>query len=335
MSVILSPMSKLKHPLEFELELVKLTSQLDELQIAIAAGDSSKQDEFTKLESKIKKVRKDTYGKLTAYQRVQLSRHFDRPTTLAYIEHMVEDFIEFHGDRLFRDDPAIIGGTCKLGEQRIMLIGHERGQGTQGRLKRNFGMSNPEGYRKALRLFRLAEKFALPIITLIDTQGAFPGLEAEERGQAEAIARNLSELSEITVPVISVVIGEGGSGGALALGVADRIVMLENACYSVITPEGCASILWHHERDGAPQEKAAVAAEILQLTASDLKRNGIADIVVSEPEGGAHWNHQEAAEMLSSSLQSQLDELKILTVEELVNARYDKYRKFGSFSEAA
>ena len=322
----------IEHPLEFERPIVDLETQLERLKDEIASGNDTKRDEFAKLEARLAKLKSDVYSKLTSYQRVQLSRHFDRPFTLDYIKYIISDFVEFHGDRLFRDDPAIVGGTGKLGELNIMLIGHQRGRTTQDRLKRNFGMPQPDGYRKALRLFRLAEKFGLPIITFIDTQGAYPGLEAEERGQAEAIARNLSELSEITVPVISVVIGEGGSGGALALGVTDKILMLENACYSVITPEGCASILWHHERNEAPMDQAATAAEMLQLTAGDLKRHGIIDEIVPEPSGGAHTNHKEAAELLRSVIVKNLNELSKLSVKELVEARYSKFRKMGLFT---
>ncbi|MCB9030469.1 MAG: acetyl-CoA carboxylase carboxyltransferase subunit alpha [Deltaproteobacteria bacterium] len=325
-------MALIKHPLEFERPLVELEEQLNRLKNQLDAGDTSQRDEYAKLESRVDKMRKDIYGKLSAYQRVQLSRHFDRPCTVDYIEAMVTDFVELHGDRLYRDDPAIVGGTGKIGEQPVMIIGQQRGRDTAERLKRNFGMANPDGYRKALRLFRLAEKFGLPVINLIDTQGAYPGMEAEERGQAEAIARNLAELAELTVPVISVVIGEGGSGGALALGVTDRIIMLENACYSVITPEGCASILWHHDRNEAPLEQAAHAAEMLRVTAAQLKDLGVIDEVVSEPVGGAHRNYNEAAELLQASLLRHLDELSKLTVQQLVDGRYEKFRKLGPFT---
>ncbi len=323
----------IEHPLEFEKQLVELEFELSKLKDQIAGGDLTRQGDFAKLEHKVIKLRKEIYGRLTPYQRVQLSRHFDRPFTLDYIQYMLTNFVELHGDRLFRDDPAIVGGTAKLGGMPVMVIGHQRGRTTSDRLKRNFGMPNPEGYRKALRLFRLAEKFALPVITLIDTQGAFPGLEAEERGQAEAIARNLSELSELTVPVISVVIGEGGSGGALALGVSDRILMLENACYSVITPEGCASILWHGDRGEAPASQAALAAELLQVTAQDLKRMKVIDEIVPEPSGGAHGNHREAAEILAGVLKKNLEQLAKLSVEELVNTRYKKFRALGPYTE--
>lgn len=322
----------IENPLDFERPLVDVEAQLEAIKIEIAAGDETKAEDYKKLEARVQKLKKDIYGKLTPYQRVQLSRHFDRPFTLDLIKFIFTDFVELHGDRLFGDDPAIVGGLARFGELPIMIIGHQRGRTTAERLKRNFGMPNPEGYRKALRLFRLAEKFGVPIITFIDTQGAFPGLEAEERGQAEAIARNLQELSEVTVPVISVVIGEGGSGGALALGVTDRILMLENACYSVITPEGCASILWHHDRNEPPLAQAAVAAEALQITSDSLKRLGIIDEIVAEPVGGAHRNHKEAAENLAAVLRRHLEELAKLKVEELVEQRYRKFRAMGPFT---
>jgi len=310
-------MGLIKHPLEFEKPIVELEELLERLKNQLEAGDSSCRDEFAKTEQRIAKMRTEVYGKLNAYQRVQLSRHFDRPCTVDFIELMITDFIEFHGDRLFKDDPAIVGGTGRLGSISIMIIGQQRGRTTAERLKRNFGMA----------------KFGLPVINLIDTQGAYPGLEAEERGQAEAIARNLAELAELTVPLISVVIGEGGSGGALALGVTDRILMLENACYSVITPEGCASILWHHDRNEAPLEQAAHAAEMLQITAPELKRHGVIDEVVPEPLGGAHRNYKEAADLLKGVLLQHLEKLSKLSVKDLVEARYQKFRKLGPFTE--
>ncbi len=322
-------MGNIANPLEFERELVELEAELEVLKDEIAGGDRTLTEKHAKLEEKIGRLKKDIYGKLTPYQRVELSRHFDRPFTLDFVNHMMEDFVELHGDRLYRDDPAIVAGLARFGEFNVVVVGHQRGRSTSDRIKRNFGMPQPEGYRKALRFFWMAEKFGLPLITFIDTQGAYPGLEAEERGQAQAIARNLAALSELTVPVIAVVIGEGGSGGALALGVADRVLMLENACYSVITPEGCASILWHHDRNEAPQAHAAQAAEMLQLTAASLKEQGFVDEVVKEPEGGAHRNHKEAAELLSESLTRQLRGLEKLTVEELLQSRYDKFRKMG------
>jgi acetyl-CoA carboxylase carboxyl transferase subunit alpha len=326
-------MSPIEHPLDFERPLVELEYQLERLRDELAGGDQSRRDEYATLEAKVSKVRKEIYGKLTPYQRVQLSRHFDRPFTLDYIKFIFSDFMELHGDRLGHDDSAIVGGTARLGEVPVMVVGHQRGRTTAERLKRNFGMPNPEGYRKALRLFHMAEKFGLPLITFIDTQGAFPGLEAEMRGQAEAIARNLAEMSELTVPIICVVIGEGGSGGALALGVGDRILMLENACYSVITPEGCASILYHSaDKAEVSVEQASMAAESLNVTASDLKRLNLIDEVVPEPVGGAHSNHKEAAELLRAALVRNLEPLSKLSVKDLVARRYEKFRKMGPFT---
>lgn len=327
-------MAGILHPLEFERPLVDLEGQLQRLRDEIEGGNTTRRDEFAKLEAKVAKMRQELYSKLTPYQRVQLSRHFDRPFTLDYVKYILTDFVEFHGDRLFGDDAAIVGGTGRLGEQPVMIVGHQRGRTTQERLKRNFGMAQPEGYRKALRLFGLAEKFGLPLITFIDTQGAFPGLEAEERGQAEAIARNLQVLSELTIPSLSIVIGEGGSGGALALGVTDKILMMENACYSVITPEGCASILWHHDRNEPPAEQAAMAAEMLKLTAQDLKSLGVIDEIIPEPIGGAHTNHKEAAELLRSAIVKNLTELGKMNVGDLVQARYNKFRALGPFTES-
>lgn len=327
-------MSPIEHPLEFEKPLVELEYQLERLRDELASGDSAARAKYADLEAKVSKVRKEIYGKLTPYQRVQLSRHFDRPFTLDYIKYIFNDFMELHGDRAFRDDPAIVGGTARLGDVPVMIIGHQRGRTTTERLKRNFGMPNPEGYRKALRLFFTAEKFKMPIITFIDTQGAFPGLEAEERGQAEAIARNIFELSDMKVPVICVVIGEGGSGGALALGVGNRVLMLENACYSVITPEGCASILWHSaDKADVSLEQASTAAEALNLTAQDLKRLNLIDEVVPEPTGGAHSNHKEAAELLRAAIVRHLEPLCKLSAGELAAQRYEKFRRMGAFSE--
>ncbi|MCI5064783.1 acetyl-CoA carboxylase carboxyltransferase subunit alpha [bacterium] len=324
-------MSTIEHPLDFERSLLELEIQLEALKDEIAAGESDKTVQYDKLLAKAERARKDTYSRLSAYQRVQLSRHFDRPLTLDYIRYLFTNFKELHGDRNVRDDPAIVGGTALFGDLPVMVVGHQRGRGMEERIRRNFGMPQPEGYRKALRLFRLAEKFEMPIINFIDTQGAFPGLEAEERGQSEAIARNLQELSEVTTPAVSVVIGEGGSGGALALGVTDRILMMEYACYSVITPEGCASILWHGKGDDA-SAMAATAADALQITADRLHAFGIVDEVIAEPSGGAHWNHKEAAETLGDSLRRHLEELGELKVGELLDRRYDKYRSIGELS---
>ncbi|MGI6523814.1 MAG: acetyl-CoA carboxylase carboxyltransferase subunit alpha [Bdellovibrionota bacterium] len=321
----------INHPLEFEKPLVELEIELQKLKDEIAAGDLNKQSEYARLEKRVAKMMTEVYGRLTPYQKVQLSRHLDRPFSLDYIKLIFTDFMEFHGDRLFRDDPAIVGGTAKLQGQPIMIVGHQRGRTTAERLHRNFGMPQPEGYRKALRLFEMAAKFGLPLITFIDTAGAFPGIEAEERGQAEAIARNLRVLSELPTPVLAVVIGEGGSGGALALGVADKVLMMENSCYSVISPEGCASILWK-----VPEEEAAqyvpVAAEALKITAKDLKQAGIIDVIVPEPLGGAHRNHKEAAESLEAALVRELKEVEALPLSEMLDLRYKKFRSIGVFT---
>lgn len=325
-------MTTSSHPLDFEVGLVELERELEALKDEIASGSVDRIDEYARLEKKVAKARSEIFGNLTPYQRVQLSRHADRPFTLDYIKYMFTDFMELHGDRLFRDDPAIVGGIGKLGFLPVMVVGHQRGRTMEERIRRNFGMPQPEGYRKAMRLFRLAEKFELPIVTLIDTQGAYPGLEAEERGQAEAIASNLLELCEVTVPVVCVVIGEGGSGGALAIGIGDRVLMLENACYSVITPEGCASILWHQNGNGTGAENAAKAAEALKLTAQDLLELKVIDEIVAEPAGGAHRNHKEAAELLYGCITRHLEELGKMTVQDLVDARYQKFRQIGVYS---
>lgn len=320
-----------EHPLDFEKELVAQESELEKLSELIKGGDVSRRDEHRKLEAKISKLRTDIYSKLTPYQRVQLSRHFDRPFSLDYIKLMCTDFVELHGDRRFGDDAAIVAGTAKLGPYSVMVIGHQRGRSLQERLERNFGMPQPEGYRKALRLFKLAEKFGLPVVTMIDTQGAYPGLEAEERGQAEAIATNLIEMAALQVPIISVVIGEGGSGGALALGVGDKVLMLENASYSVISPEGCASILWKQDADEPPAEQAARAAEILQITSKDLKKFGVIDEIVAEPQGGAHFNHGESADILKACLLKHLDVLTKAKPQDLLESRYQKFRAMGVY----
>jgi acetyl-CoA carboxylase carboxyl transferase subunit alpha len=271
-------------------------------------------------------LQQSIFSSLTRWQRVQLARHPDRPYTLDYIHLMTEGFIELHGDRLCGDDKAIVGGFARIGDHSVMIIGHQKGRDTKSNLHRNFGMPNPEGYRKALRLMKLAQKLGKPVVTMLDTPGAYPGLEAEERGQAEAIARNLLEMSRLRVPIIVVIIGEGASGGALGIGIGDRILMLENAWYSVISPESCSSILW---RSWSYKEQAA---EALQLTAPDLKKQGIIDVIVPEPPGGAHRSHERMAEMLKKAI---LDELKSLTKvkpEKLVEKRIAKFAGMGEWS---
>jgi len=279
------------------------------------------------LEKKLEQAKVDVYQNLTGWQKVQMSRHPDRPQTFDYIEMICDEFVELHGDRTVRDDKAIVGGFASIGGQSVMVIGHQKGKNTKERQFRNFGMANPEGYRKALRLMKMAEKFNKPIITLIDTMGAYPGLEAEERGQGEAIARNLLEMSVLTVPVICIVIGEGASGGALGIGVGDRVYMMENTWYSVISPESCSSILWrswdHKER----------AAEALKLTANDMLANGLIDGIIPEPLGGAHQNPEVAAQNVKSQILQDLSFLKSKDTQTLVAERIDKFSKMGVVNE--
>jgi len=281
------------------------------------------------LEAERRRLEVTVYGGLSAWQRVQLARHIDRPQTLDYVERLCGSFFELHGDRSFGDDPAIVAGLGEYNGETLAVVGHQRGHTTHERLKRNFGMASPEGYRKALRVFRLAERLGIPVVTFVDTQGAYPGVGAEERGQAEAIARNLRVMAGLAVPILSVVIGEGGSGGALALGVADRLLMQEYSCYSVISPEGCASILY---RNHGP-ESVGRAAQALRLTAGDLYGFGIVDGIIAEPLGGAHRNPRRAAEALERSVAQNLAELKTQPREALLAGRYAKYRSLGRYVE--
>lgn len=316
------------YTLEFEKPLAELERQIEELK---RVGDERHIDvtgELTTLEAKLDAKRDAIYAGLTPMQRVLVARHPRRPYTLDYLSSIFTDFIELHGDRLFRDDPAVVGGWARLGGQSVMVIGHQKGRDTKENIRRNFGMAHPEGYRKALRLMHLAARFNTPIVTLIDTPGAYPGLGAEERGQSEALARNILEMSALATPIISVVIGEGGSGGALALGVADRILMFENSVYSVITPEGCAAILW---KDAGQRERAA---EALKLTAGDLLRLGLVDEIITEPVGGAHFDPETAGESLRASLIRHMTELKKVRPEKLVKRRYDKYAAMGAYTES-
>src|SRR5690606_999413 len=269
----------------------------------------------------------DVYENLTPIERVMVARHPNRPYTLDYLKLIFTDFIELHGDRLYRDDGSIVGGWARLDGRTVVVIGHQKGRDMKENLSRDFGMAHPEGYRKALRLMKMAEKFGRPVVTMIDTMGAYPGLGAEERGQAEAIARNLREMAALRIPTIAVVIGEGGSGGALALGVTDRLIMLENAVYSVISPEGCAAILW---KSGAERDKAAAA---LKLTAADLRRLGVADLVIPEPAGGAHSDWERTASALKDALTGQLDELSAFSGDDLVQRRLDRYLQLGEWRE--
>lgn len=305
---------------DLELKLVELKKLAETTQVDVSEA-------VTRLEDSIIQLRQDTAKNLTRWQRVQLSRHPDRPYTLDYIELMCEEFIELHGDRTVRDDPAMVGGFCNINGQGMLIIGQQKGRNTKQRQQRNFGMANPEGYRKALRLMKLAEKFNKPIVALIDTPGAFPGLEAEERGQGEAIARNLKEMFMLKVPVICIIIGEGASGGALGIAIGDRVLMLENTWYSVISPESCSSILW---RSWNFKEQAA---EALRLTAGDMEMARLIDGIVEEPLGGAHLDHKKMAQTLKNVILNNIKELLQLSPEERINQRIDKFCAMGVFTE--
>ena len=312
--------------LDFEKPLQELEKQIDELKKLAGGQQISVDDEIGPLAKKLDDLRKQVYRNLTPLQRLQVARSGKRPFTMDYIRLCFTDFVELHGDRLFREDAAIIGGWARLDGETVMVIGHQRGRDTKENLRRNFGMPHPEGYRKALRLMKLAEKFHVPVFTFIDTPGAWAGLGAEERGQAEAIARNLFEMSRLEVPIIATVIGEGGSGGALALGVADRVLMLENAVYSVITVEGCAAILW---KDGKSPEMREKAAGALRITAQDLVELRVIDEIVPEPIGGAHASYEESAKNLQEALVRHYEELRKLKPERLVRRRREKFLKMG------
>jgi acetyl-CoA carboxylase carboxyl transferase subunit alpha len=314
-----------KNTLDFEKPIVELENKIDEMKKYEGQLDIS--GEVKKLEEKVEELKKNIYQNLTRWQKVQLARHPERPSTLDYIYMMTTDFVELHGDRLFKDDKAIVGGFAKLDGQKVMIIGHQKGRDTKSNLYRNFGMPNPEGYRKALRLMKLAEKFNKPVITMLDTPGAYPGLEAEQRGQAEAIARNLLEMSRLKVPIIVVIIGEGASGGALGIGVGDRILMLQNTWYSVISPESCSSILW---RSWDFKEQAA---EALKLTADDLLEQGIIDRIIEEPLGGAHKDPQKMADILKDILKEELNALIKIKPDKLIQNRLEKFGKMGVYEE--
>ena len=316
--------------MEFEKPIVELEKQIDELRRTAEKRQLSMEDEIAPLERKLDELRRTVYTGLTPLQRVQVARNARRPFTLDYLQLAFTDFIELHGDRAYRDDAAIIGGWARLDDDTVMVIGHQRGRDTKEQLKRNFGMPHPEGYRKALRLMKLAEKFHVPVLTFIDTQGAWAGLGAEERGQSEAIARNLYEMSQLQVPIIATVIGEGGSGGALALGVADRVLMMENAVYSVISVEGCAAILWKDAKSPEMKERAAKA---LRITAPELMELGVIDEIVPEPVGGAHVNHEASARSLQEALVRNLEELRRFRPEKLVRRRREKFLAMGEFTE--
>ena len=314
--------------LDFEQPIKELYEQID--QTKKLAEKNSKIDysqTIQQLEASIEERRKEITEHLTPWQRVQLSRHPDRPYTLKYIENMVTNFIELFGDRNVKDDKAMVGGLGELDGQTVMIIGQQKGINTKMRQQRNFGMANPEGYRKALRLMKLAEKFNKPVVTLIDTPGAFPGMEAEERGQGEAIARNIYEMIRLRVPVVCCIIGEGASGGALGIGVGDKILMMENTWYTVISPESCSSILWR------TWDKKEVAAEQLKLTATDMKGFGLVDEIVPEPEGGAHWDYKQAAEILKSYIVKAINEIKDIPADRRIQMRIDKFGRMGEWLE--
>jgi acetyl-CoA carboxylase carboxyl transferase subunit alpha len=310
--------------LDFEKPIVDLEKKIQELRSFTSGKKIDLSSEVKRLEEKLEHLKKDIYGNLTAWQRVQIARHPQRPYTQDYVNMIMSDFIELHGDRTFGDDKAIITGFAKINNQKIMVIGHQKGREIKENLKRNFGCAHPEGYRKALRMMQSAQKFKVPIVIFIDTPGAYPGIGAEERGQAQAIALNLREMINISSPIIAIVIGEGGSGGALGIGVADKICVLENAYYSVISPEGCAAILW---KDSS---KASEAAEVLKLTAQDLLKMGIIDEVVPEPLGGAHRDPQKMAATVKEAINKNLKELKSLSTNELLKLRYKKFRDMGA-----
>ncbi len=314
-----------KTVLEFEKPIFQLEEKLEEMKES--SGSLNIEKDILRLETKVALLKAELYNGLTRWQRVQLARHPDRPFTLDYINLMTEDFVELHGDRHYGDDKAIVGGFAKLGEYKVMLIGQQKGRDTKSNVYRNFGMANPEGYRKALRLMKLAEKFNKPVITMLDTPGAYPGLEAEERGQAEAIAKNLFEMSRLRVPIIVVIIGEGASGGAMGLGVGNRILMLQNCWYSVISPESCSSILW---RSWDYKEQAA---EALKLTAPDLLEQKIIDRIIPEQLGGAHKDHKAAADTLKTALLEELAELVKIKPEKLIEDRLEKFGSMGVYVE--
>ncbi|MGK0288805.1 MAG: acetyl-CoA carboxylase carboxyl transferase subunit alpha [bacterium] len=314
--------------LEFEKPIIELRTKIEELKKLLKQEDIQLEEELEKLEMKANQLEQETYSKLDSWEKTQLSRHPKRPYTLDIIKHCFTDFQELHGDRGFRDDPSIVAGFAYLNKKPIMVIGHQKGRNTTENVHRNFGMTHPEGYRKALRLMKLADKFGVPILTLIDTPGAYPGIGAEERGQSEAIAVNLREMAALEVPVVSMIIGEGGSGGALALGVANRVLMLEHSIYSVISPEGCAGILWG---DGT---RAKEAAKSLRYTSEDLIEFEIIDEIVTEPIGGAHHKPIEAMNNIKKVVAKHFQQLQKLTKKALIEDRYERFRKIGAFSES-
>ncbi|MGJ8673734.1 acetyl-CoA carboxylase carboxyltransferase subunit alpha [Rubritalea sp.] len=312
-------------PLEFEQPIAELESEIQKLKAKSDSQDIDMSEQISSMEHKLQETRNEIYNNLSPWQRVQIARHTNRPFMLDYVVHAFENFCELHGDRHIGDDHSMPGGFAMIGDQRVVVIGHQKGRDTKENLLRNFGSAHPEGYRKALRLMKIAERFGLPVICMIDTPGAFPGIGAEERNIAEAIAFNLREMTLLRVPIIACVLGEGGSGGALGIGVADRVLMMENAYYSVISPEGCAAILWKH-RQHAPE-----AAEAMKIAAPDLAKLKLIDEVVPEPKGGAHHDHAAAAENFKEVVMKHLKEVQALSTEEMLNARYDKFRQYGEW----
>ncbi len=321
------PQLKNRQFLDFEKPVKDLYDQVEQLKNTQEKSKTDMSGAIAALEKKIVETKKHITDTLTPWHRVQLSRHPDRPYTLKYIEKMCTNFIEMHGDRNVKDDKAMVGGFAQIDEQTVMIIGQQKGNNTKTRQLRNFGMANPEGYRKALRLMKLAEKFNKPIVTLIDTPGAYPGLEAEERGQGEAIARNIYEMLSLKVPVICVIIGEGASGGALGIGVGDKVVMMENTWYTVISPESCSSILWRS------WDKKETAAEQLRLTGKDMMKFGLVDDVIPEPLGGAHWDYDEAAQIVKNYLIPTIKQLQAFTPQERINQRIEKFGRMGFWEE--
>jgi acetyl-CoA carboxylase carboxyl transferase subunit alpha len=310
--------------LPFEKPVVDLVDKVRELR-ALAASDSRFEPELARLEEKTSRLARELFAELTPMQKVQLSRHANRPYTADYVKRLFTDWVELKGDRRFGEDSAILAGMASFHGRSVVVVGHQKGRGTKENMKRNFGMPHPEGYRKAIRMYELADKFGLPVLTFIDTPGAYPGIAAEERGQSEAIGASIAAMASLRVPILASIIGEGGSGGALALGVANRLLVLEFGCYSVISPEGCAAILW---KDGSRADEAATQ---LKITAPDLLRLGVVDAVIEEPAGGAHQDHDEAASRLDRALLAHLTELEALSRDELVEDRYRRFRKLGAF----
>ncbi len=320
--------------LDFERPVAELENKIEELSRLADGKDMNITTEIKKLEKKARDLRADIFSKITPWQKTLIARHPERPYTLDYINLMMEDFVELHGDRRFADDSSIVAGFAKFQGMPVAVIGHQKGRSTKERIERNFGQPHPEGYRKALRIMKLAERYKMPIITLIDTPGAYPGIGAEERGQAEAIAFNLHEMFTLKTPIVCLVIGEGGSGGALALAAGDRVLMLEHSVYSVISPEGCAAILWAKNGTAVGPAEYSKASEALKMTADDLQEHGIIDEIIPEPLGGAHRQKEEAATSIAEALKRHIEELNTKPVNDLLEERYGKFRKIGGFLEA-